>query len=322
MDRTFVGIRAMPTNTSMDKYFTLTGVLNDSGTLSWTGASLFDGSSNLYDVVDQSGDGNLDIGIDSWAPSSATFSGYTVEVNGNTYGVFEITSTYYVPFSLSFDDISSSFPIPGSTSTFTDNADAVNCFLSGTRIATPSGEKEIEDLRSGDLVLAADGRSIPVTWVASRRIQNLPWISQNFEPVLIEKHAIAPNIPNDDLMVSADHGIVRHGFNINASALVNDSSIRFLPLRNMPDTFTYWHIETERHEVLIANGVCAESLLVRGNRTTFDNWKEHPIQSWELEVMHEMNIPKIVSARFLPDQLREPLGIGRFLATDICGLRA
>jgi hypothetical protein len=39
----------------------------------------------------------------------------------------------------------------------------VPCFTAGTRIRTPTGEKLVENIDSGDLVLTADGRSVPVT---------------------------------------------------------------------------------------------------------------------------------------------------------------
>ena len=44
-------------------------------------------------------------------------------------------------------------------------ADVAICFLPGTRIATPSGERSIESLGIGDMITLADGSQKPVKWV-------------------------------------------------------------------------------------------------------------------------------------------------------------
>ena len=40
------------------------------------------------------------------------------------------------------------------------------CFFPGTLIATPSGERKVEDLVSGDPVLIGDLGAVPATWIA------------------------------------------------------------------------------------------------------------------------------------------------------------
>lgn len=41
---------------------------------------------------------------------------------------------------------------------------------------------------------------------------------------------------------------------INASALINKTTIDWVSLSELPDTFTVYHIETEAHDVILANG--------------------------------------------------------------------
>ncbi len=44
------------------------------------------------------------------------------------------------------------------------------CFLEGTRIATPTGERAVETLAVGDLVTTADGSARPVRWIGRQTI--------------------------------------------------------------------------------------------------------------------------------------------------------
>jgi hypothetical protein len=48
------------------------------------------------------------------------------------------------------------------------------CFWVGTKILTPSGNVQIENLKIGDLVLTVDRRVVPVRWVAMRCRGSLP----------------------------------------------------------------------------------------------------------------------------------------------------
>ncbi|HYZ34165.1 MAG TPA: Hint domain-containing protein, partial [Crenalkalicoccus sp.] len=56
------------------------------------------------------------------------------------------------------------------TATVTGTAFEVICFLAGTAIATPEGERAIETLAIGDLVLTAEGRAAPVRWVGRQTV--------------------------------------------------------------------------------------------------------------------------------------------------------
>jgi hypothetical protein len=75
--------------------------------------------------------------------------------------------------------------------------DPVNCFLSGTRIATPDREVEIDRLRIGDLVMSISGEPRPVKWIGRRRLTRAPsetW-NRDVAPVKVARFALDDQTP-------------------------------------------------------------------------------------------------------------------------------
>ena len=62
------------------------------------------------------------------------------------------------------------------------------CYVAGTAVATPGGERRVEDLRAGDLVSLATGGTAPVAWVGHRRVRNA-------DPVRVVAGAFGPGLP-------------------------------------------------------------------------------------------------------------------------------
>ncbi|MBN9562636.1 MAG: Hint domain-containing protein [Alphaproteobacteria bacterium] len=143
------------------------------------------------------------------------------------------------------------------------------CFLNGTRIATPSGETLVQDLRAGDMVLTADGVAVPVRWIGERRID----LTRHPDPaaaspIRIRRGAFGPDVPRRDLLVSPDHAMLLDGLLIPERLLVNGATI----LRETRlSAVHYFHVELEGHGILLAEGAASESYLDTGNRGMFDN---------------------------------------------------
>ena len=47
------------------------------------------------------------------------------------------------------------------------------CFFPGTLVATPSGERKVEELVSGDLVLVGKSRTVPIKWIGRQSVSTL-----------------------------------------------------------------------------------------------------------------------------------------------------
>ena len=150
----------------------------------------------------------------------------------------------------------------------------LNCFLAGTRIETPSKEAAIETLAVGDEVTTLEQgvrAARRVTWIGTRRIE-LAGLDEDAAraaaPVRIRAHAFADNMPARDLLVTGDHGIFHMGGLIPARMLVNGASI----LRESECVgYRVFHLEFERHAILFADGLPAESYLDTGDRANFAN---------------------------------------------------
>jgi hypothetical protein len=85
----------------------------------------------------------------------------------------------------------------------------VACFVQGTLIATPKGEKPIEYLKPGDLVLTRDNGVQDIRWIGSRHIgwQTLT-SNPHLKPVVIRWGALDWGAPAHDLHVSPNHRIL------------------------------------------------------------------------------------------------------------------
>jgi hypothetical protein len=145
----------------------------------------------------------------------------------------------------------------------------IPCFAAGTRIMTERGEIAVERLAAGDRVLTAEGAARPIRWIGHRKI-NLARHPrpEQVRPILVRAHAVADGVPHRDLRVSPDHALLFDGILILARLLVNGASIE----RDVHCRYViYYHIELETHDILLAEGMPAESYLDTGNRGMFEN---------------------------------------------------
>ncbi len=144
----------------------------------------------------------------------------------------------------------------------------VVCYARGTRLLTAHGERPVEQLLPGDTVTTLSGAEAAIRWVGHRRVDIARHPRpDSVRPVRIAAHAFADGLPRRDLLVSPEHALFVDGVLIPAHRLLNGSTVT----QDAPARVEYFHVELDRHEVLLAEGLPAESYLDTGNRTMFAN---------------------------------------------------
>ena len=143
----------------------------------------------------------------------------------------------------------------------------VPCFAAGTRIATARGAVAVEAIGVGERVRVVLGGTAegpageafaPVIWVGRRQVDCARHARpRKVWPVRVAAGAFGPGLPHADLWLSPDHAVYVNEVLIPVRYLVNGSTIAQVKV----DSITYHHIELAQHDVLLAEGLPAESFL-------------------------------------------------------------
>jgi hypothetical protein len=288
----------------------LGGVTDDGTTLSWTTTLPFN---RPHTVVDQNNDGNLDIGIDTVDGTDRVFSGYYyTHSDGSEHPIFYSVGDgyYYIPYNRAETELPNEMPESGSTTNFSNNFEPNGvplCFAEGSLIATPAGEVAVEHLRIGDTVLTAEGRAVPVKWIGRQTVATRFGPAERLMPVRFAAGSLGDGLPHEPLTVTADHGMLIDGVICHAGALVNGTTITRVPLAEMGERYTVYHIETEAHEIILANGAPAETFIDNVSRRVFDNFAEFEALYGDVPEMAELPYPCAMSARQVPGAIRARL---------------
>lgn len=155
------------------------------------------------------------------------------------------------------------------------------CFLAGTMIMMMDGtEKAIETIVPGDRVRTRDGAET-VKWIGHEdfSVGKSAYPDMSGYPVRILKDAFDRNVPNKDLLVTAEHCFYFDGKFIPARMLVNGRSVFY---DRSIETYTYFHLETENHAVIYANAAKTETYLDTGNRMFLSeqSGEKGPSKNW------------------------------------------
>jgi autotransporter passenger strand-loop-strand repeat protein len=143
------------------------------------------------------------------------------------------------------------------------------CYCLGTNIRTVTDETPVEALKIGDMLLTESGAARPIKWIGTRSYDGKFIAGQHLMlPVCIKANAIADGVPARDLHVSPGHAIFCFGMLVPAWRLINGVSIT---QAEQVERVTYFHIELESHDVILAENCPAESFLDDGCRGQFHN---------------------------------------------------
>jgi Ca2+-binding RTX toxin-like protein len=205
------------------------------------GDSTDDGIDDDFDTLDLRGLGRFEIVGETTDPDGNSTSG-TVNFLGADDS---ITGT------LEFGEIENLIP----------------CFTPGTLIATPRGEKLVEELQLGDRVITRDNGLQEIRWIGHRALgaqdlHNAP----HLKPVLIRAGALGHGLPERDMLVSPQHRLL---LNSERAALYFEEREVLAAAKHLTGMegvdqveasgTTYIHFMFDQHEVVLSNGAWTES---------------------------------------------------------------
>lgn len=188
-----------------------------------------------------------------------------VDISKFSYHNYSYSSPNHWEITNNTDSTSVSLPL--------NNKGFVTCFLSGSEICTADGIRAVEDIQIGDQLVAFDWKhntsvTRQVVWAgkAHATVQaDLPDDEAGW-PVRILKDALADGVPYKDMLITGEHCLFFDGKFVPARMLVNGASIFY---DKTITSYDYYHVETEQHSVITADGVLTESYLDTGNRLSF-----------------------------------------------------
>lgn len=269
---------------SEDQVETVSGAIHFSRNNSAVGASISqqvtglksDGRDTTFSFnYLESGPGTVDVKVryDIVAPNGNVVRTGTITTNGQNVSItFQSNFTSYT---VRITDTS-----VGTTSrdAVIDNVSLkqqVVCFVAGTMIATPRGERAVEALSIGDQVTTRDGHMRPIRWIGRSRVFFSDGNLDKLRPVRIAAGALGNGFPEADLFVSRQHRVLlqsKIAMRMFGTDEVLTAAKNLIGLVDGVDvvedtaSVEYLHVLLDRHELLLANGAWAESLYL-GDQT-------------------------------------------------------
>ncbi len=204
--------------------------------------------------------------LDATGTGNATISitgGEGGESDGDTLILTPDVSQSDIVFSNEDDaagGLSGSFTMGDGTLVQFSQIENIICFTPGTNILTQHGERSIETLSIGDLVVTRDHGLRPIRWIGTRTVRG----HGDFAPVRIG--ASVMDGARCGLLVSPQHRILFTGY--RSELLFGEPEV-LVPAKHLidgldvvqddQDEVTYIHIMFDCHEVIYAEGIATES---------------------------------------------------------------
>lgn len=155
----------------------------------------------------------------------------------------------------------------GSSMTFTEIENIIPCFTPGTMIATPRGERAVEELQVGDRIITRDNGIQEIRWVGHKEMSGKALAAApHLRPVMIRAGSLGNGLPERDMMVSPNHRMLVSN---ERTQLYFEESEVLAAAKHLTGaagilsvdvlTTTYIHFMFDRHEVVLSNGAWSES---------------------------------------------------------------
>ena len=143
----------------------------------------------------------------------------------------------------------------------------IPCFTPGTAIATPRGEKLVEELKVGDKVITRDNGLQEIRWIGQRGLSGDELArSPHLRPILIRAGSLGHGLPERDMLLSPQHRIL---LNSDRAALYFEEREVLAAAKHLigiegvsqveTRAATYIHFMCDQHEVVLSNGTWTES---------------------------------------------------------------
>lgn len=150
---------------------------------------------------------------------------------------------------------------------FEEIENVIPCFTPGTRIATPKGERLVQELEVGDRIITRDNGIQVIRWVGAREMSGADLKNAaHLRPVLIRQAALGNDLPERDMMVSPNHRVLVANdktalYFEEREVLVAAKHLTGLEGVDIVDVShtTYIHVMFDQHEVILSDGAWTES---------------------------------------------------------------
>ena len=235
----------------------------------------------------QQGVGNILTGTYSETTNTVTAHTWSISMQG-TYGVATINSSGQLTYDLDDQNPVLKALDPGQTTTdvfqvrVTDmyGTSTMNvtitiqgnfCFAAGTRVKTAEGLRAIETVKVGDLVETLDHGMQPVRWVGRQcHSAQVLQLAPKLRGIVIGKGALGHGLPRADVCVSRHHRIMLQSDlaqRLLGQAQVLVPAHRLIGLPGVASCdylggIEYCHLLFDRHELLMVEGIAAETLFL------------------------------------------------------------
>ncbi|WP_420012036.1 Hint domain-containing protein [Tateyamaria sp.] len=249
----------------------ITGATGDDVIDGGAGNDTIDGGNGGQDIMSGGDDRDLFINVDAGETVDGNEGGDdfdTLDLRGSAQGggslqvVFDPTNPENGVVNY-FDNNGD----PAGTLTFTNIENVIPCFTPGTLIATPSGERRVEELKVGDRVITRDNGIQQIRWVGARDMSGAELAAAaHLRPVLIQKGALGAGLPERDMLVSPQHRVLMAN---DKTALYFDESEVLVAAKHLTgmdgidvveaSATTYIHVMFDHHEVILSDGAWTES---------------------------------------------------------------
>lgn len=146
----------------------------------------------------------------------------------------------------------------------------VACFVKGTLILTPEGQRPVETLAVGDLIETLDHGPQPIRWIGQSDLTHRELLARpHLHPVKIRAGSFGAGLPKRDLAVSPQHRILIDDWRLQlhlgldqalapAKALVGQAGVS---VDRALSGVSYFHFMFDKHEVVFSEGLASESFL-------------------------------------------------------------